>query len=85
MYIENARIRQITGRAVVVLCFSVSFKNISVFWNVVTFWLVICCQLKTELSASMFTAEISNIIPEQVIRLRLNVESLGSSANSLTL
>ena len=69
---------------VVVLRFSVNFKNIAVFWNVTTFWFVICYQLKTELSATVFMVEISNVLPEQVIRLRLNVESLGSSAISLT-
>jgi hypothetical protein len=86
MYIENVRIHQITGRVVVSVTFSVSFRvNIAVFWNVTTFWLVICYQLKTELSASTFRVEISNILPEQVVRLTLKAEALGSSANSFTL
>jgi hypothetical protein len=66
------------------LRFSVSFETFAVFWNVTTFWLVICYQLKTELSASMFRAEIPKGLPEQVIRLTLNVEALVSSADSFT-
>jgi len=66
------------------LHFSVSFKNIAVFWNVTTFWLVICYQLKTEPSVSMFRVEISNSLPEQVIRVTFNVQALRSSTNSFT-
>jgi hypothetical protein len=58
------------------LYFSASFKNIAFFWNGPTFWLVICYQLKTEISVFMFRVEISNRLSEQVIRLTLNVEAL---------
>jgi hypothetical protein len=68
------------------LYFSVSFETLAVFWNVRTFCLVVICyELKTELSASMFRVEISNSLPEQVIRLTMNVEALVSFANSFTL
>jgi len=75
---------RLQGERWYLLHFSVSFETLAVFWNVTTFWLVICYQLKTGLSASMFRAEIPKILPEQVIRLTLNVEALVSSADSFT-
>jgi hypothetical protein len=59
------------------LHFSERFKNIAVFWNVTTFWLVIFYQLKTERSVSMLRVEISNSLPEQVIRVTLNTLGTG--------